>query len=197
MNFLGHCYLTRHNKELIPGNLAGDYYKGDLSNFKDTPKHIIKGAEIHRFIDSNTDNSHQIQEVAHLLQESGIKRISYIASDILLDHYLAKNWKKFSSKNLNKFIKKSYKLTENELENLPAEFAPLLKQMKKHDWLSKYKYEEGIDLILHQFSHKISFKNNLHESFLAYKANQKKIDKLFKAFLKQIDKTVTKEFKLK
>jgi len=69
--------------------------------------------------------------------------------------------------------------------------------MKKHDWLSKYKYEEGIDLILHQFSHKISFKNNLHESFLAYKANQKKIDKLFKAFLKQIDKTVTKEFKLK
>ncbi len=197
MNFLGHCYLTRHNKELIPGNLAGDYYKGDLSKFKKTPKHIIKGVEIHRFIDSNTDNSPLIQEVAKLLQASGIRRISYIASDILLDHYLAKNWKKFSSKNLNKFIQKSYKLTEHELINLPTAFAPLMKQMRKNDWLGTYKYEDGIDLILHKFGHIIPFQNNLHESFVAYKANQKKIDKLFKTFLKQIDKSVTKEFKLK
>jgi acyl carrier protein phosphodiesterase len=197
MNFLGHCYLTRHNKELIPGNLAGDFFKGDLSKFKKTPKHIIKGVEIHRYIDSNTDNSPFIQEAAHLLQASGIKRISYIATDILLDHYLAKNWIKFSSKNLNKFIQKSYKLTENELINLPEEFTPLLKQMKKKDWLGKYKYEDGIDLILHMFGHKIPFQNNLHESFVAYKTNEKKIKPLFKAFLKEIDKSVTKEFKLK
>jgi acyl carrier protein phosphodiesterase len=197
MNFLGHCYLTRHNKNLIAGNLAGDFYKGDLSKFDKTPKHIIKGVEIHRFIDSNTDNSPLIQEAAHLLQKSGIKRISYIATDILLDHYLAKNWIKFSSKNLNKFIRKSYKLTENELQNLPKDFTPLLKQMKKKDWLGKYKYEDGIDLILHKFGHKIPFQNNLHESFVAYKENEKKIKPLFKAFLKEIDKSVTKEFKLK
>jgi len=196
MNFLGHCYLTRRNKKLIPGNLAGDYYKGDLSKFTETPKHIIKGVEIHRFIDSNTDNSPLIQEAARLLQESGIRRISYIATDILLDHYLAKHWKKFSSKNLNRFIQKSYKLTENELENLPKEFEPLMKSMRKNDWLSTYKYEDGIDLILHKFGHIIPFQNNLHESFAAYKANQKKIDKLFKAFLKEIDKSVTKKFKL-
>jgi len=196
MNFLGHCFLTRRQKELIPGNLAGDFFKGDLSKFKKYPKHIIKGVEIHRYIDSNTDNSPLIQEAAHLLQESGIRRISYIASDILLDHYLAKKWEKFSSKNLNKFIQKSYKLTENELPNLPKEFEPLLRRMQKNDWLSRYKYEEGIDLILHKFSTKIPFQNNLHESFVAYKENQKKIDKLYKAFLKQIDKSVTKEFKL-
>ena len=196
MNFLGHCYLTRHNKNLIPGNLAGDYFKGDLSKFKNYPKHIIKGVEIHRFIDSNTDNSPFIQEAAHLLQESGIRRISYIASDILLDHYLAKKWRKFSKKNLTKFIQKSYKLTEQELPNLPNEFEPLLKKMKKNDWLGKYQYEDGIDLILHKFGHQIPFQNNLHESFVAYKENQKNIDKLFKSFLKDIDKTVTKEFKL-
>jgi len=197
MNFLGHCYLTRHHKELIPGNLAGDYFKGDLSKLKKYPKHIIKGVQIHRYIDSNTDNSPLIQEAAHLLQESGIRRISYIATDILLDHYLAKKWRKFTSKNLTKFIQKSYKLTENELTNLPKDFEPLLKQMKKNDWLGKYKTEDGIDLILHKFGHIIPFQNNLHESFVAYKANQKQIDKLFKLFLKEIDKSVTKEFRLK
>lgn len=197
MNFLGHCYLTRHNKNLIPGNLAGDFYKGDLSKFDKTPKHIIKGVEIHRYIDSTTDNSPLIQEAAHLLQDSGIKRISYIATDILLDHYLAKNWIKFSSKNLTKFIQKSYKITESELNNLPKDFAPLLKQMKKKDWLGKYKYEDGIELILHKFGHRIPFQNNLHESFAAYKENEKKIKPLFKAFLKEINKSVSKEFKLK
>lgn len=197
MNFLGHCFLSRHDKSLIPGNLAGDYFKGDLSKFKKTPEHIIKGVEIHRFIDSTTDNSPLIQEAAHLLQESGVKRISYIASDILLDHYLAKKWNKYSSKNLNKFIKKSYTLTENELKHLPADFCVMFVQMKKHNWLSRYKYEEGIDLILHKFSNRLPFQNNLHEAFPAYNENKKEINKLYKQFLKDIDSTVTKEFKLK
>tara|TARA_B100000809_G_C14915488_1_gene451454 strand:+ start:104 stop:697 length:594 start_codon:yes stop_codon:yes gene_type:complete len=197
MNFLGHCFLSRNNKHLIPGNLAGDYYKGDLSKFKRTPKNIIKGVEIHRFIDWNTDNSPLIQEAAHLLQESGIRRISYIASDILLDHYLAKKWSNYSTQNLNKFIKKSYDLTDTQLEFLPTEFRPMFKQMKKHNWLSRYKYEEGIDLILHKFSDRIPFQNNLHESFPAYLDNKKKINKVYKQFLKDIDVSVIKEFKLK
>lgn len=197
MNFLGHCFLSRNDKKLIPGNLAGDFFKGDLSKFKNTPDYIIKGVEVHRYIDSSTDNSPLIQEAAHLLQESGIRRISYIAIDILLDHYLAKKWNKYSSKNLNKFIQKSYQLTNHQLEHLPTEFELMFNQMKKHDWLSRYKYEEGIDLILHKFSNRIPFQNNLHESFSAYSNNKKGINKLFKQFLKDIDKSVSKEFKLK
>lgn len=68
--------------------------------------------------------------------------------------------------------------------------------MRKHDWLSKYKYEDGIDFILHQFGERIPFQNNLRELFAAYKANQKQIDKLFKAFLKEIDKSFTKRLNL-
>ena len=196
MNFLGHCYLTRNNKELMAGNLAGDYYKGDLKKFKKTKKNIIRGVEIHRFIDFNTDNSVYIQEAASLLQDSGIRRISYIATDILLDHYLAKKWKNYSNKNLESFIQKSYKWTENEIDNLPKDFSPLLKAMKKHNWLAKYKYDDGINLILHQFGQKIPFQNNLHESFPAYLENKKSINKLFKAFLSDIDEQVKHKFSL-
>jgi len=197
MNFLGHCFLSRNEKETISGNLAGDFFKGDLSKYKKTPSHIIKGVEIHRYIDSTTDNSPLIKEAAHLLQDNGIKRISFIATDILLDHYLAKKWKKYSSKNLNKFIQRSYALTDKDIEHFPTEFEKMFTQMKKHDWLSRYKYEEGIDLILHKFSTKIPFQNNLHDAFRAYQVNKKKMDKLFKQFLKEIDKSVSKEFKLK
>ena len=125
MNFLGHCFLTRHDKTLIPGNLGGDFFKGDLSLFEKTPKHIIKGVETHRFIDSFTDNHKAIQKAAHILQDNGIKRISYIATDLLIDHYLGKKWKKFTSKNQARFIKKIYKQTEKDLIYFPDEFEEL------------------------------------------------------------------------
>jgi acyl carrier protein phosphodiesterase len=196
MNFLGHCFLTRHDKHLIPGNLAGDFFKGDLSAFKQTPKHIIKGVEIHRFIDSYTDQHFAIQECAHILQNNGIKRISYIATDLLLDHCLAKNWKKFTSKNQGKFIKKIYKITDKNLINLPKEFETLFVNMKHKDWLSRYQFIDGIDLTLYKFGMRLPFNNNLHHTLPVYLDHQKQMDKLFKLFLKDIDQTVKKEFNL-
>ena len=68
--------------------------------------------------------------------------------------------------------------------------------MKKHNWLAKYKFNDGIDLILHQFSHRIPFKNNLHETFPLYLDNKKVINKLFKAFLSDIDEQVKHEFNI-
>ncbi|MGV6862710.1 MAG: acyl carrier protein phosphodiesterase [Putridiphycobacter sp.] len=196
MNFLGHCFLTRHQKKLIPGNLAGDFYKGDLAEFKSVPKHIMKGVEIHRFIDSYTDNHPSIQAAAHILQKNGITRISYIAIDILLDHHLAKKWRKYSSRNLGRFIGKIYSQTEKELEHLPTEFEQVFKKMKQKDWLSRYESVDGIDLTLHKFGMRLNFTNNLHEVLPVYLKHKKEIDKLFKHFLKDIDKTVQDKFSL-
>jgi len=196
MNFLGHCFLTRHDKKLIPGNLGGDFFKGDLELFEKTPKHIIKGVKIHRFIDSYNDNHKAVQKTAHILQDNGIKRISYIATDLLLDHYLGKKWDKFTSKNQARFIKKIYKETEKDLDHFPDEFKKLFYKMKQKDWLSRYESIDGIDLTLYKFSLRLHFNNNLHDTLPIYLKHQKDIDKQFKVFLKDIDKTVKKEFKL-
>ena len=197
MNYLGHCFLTRHKKELIPGNLAGDFYKGDLENYKNVPKHILLGAEIHRYIDSTTDNSPLIQEAAHILQENGLKKISYISTDILIDHYLAQRWSKFTSKNQSKFIKKIYKLTSNEISVLPKEFSPMFKVMVEKDWLNRYRHDDGIDLTFHKLGSRLPFDNNLHETFPIYLKHRKELNKLFKVFLKEIDNSVSKKFSLK
>ncbi len=196
MNFLGHCFLTRHNKILIPGNLGGDFFKGDLSLLKKTPQHIIKGVEIHRFIDYFTDHHKAVQKVAHIIQDNGIKRISYIATDLLIDHYLGKKWKKFTSKNQARFIKKIYKQTEKDLIYFPDEFKTLFFKMKQKDWLSRYQSVDGIDLTLYKFGLKLPFNNNLHDTLPIYLKHQKEMDKQFKTFLIDIDKTVKKEFKL-
>ncbi|HIP35769.1 MAG TPA: DUF479 domain-containing protein [Crocinitomix sp.] len=196
MNFLGHCFLTRHDKTLLSGNLGGDFFKGDLDLFKETPKHIIKGVEIHRFIDSYTDNHKAVQEAAHILQDNGIKRISYIATDLLIDHYLGKKWKKFTTKNQARFIKKIYKQTDKDIIYFPEEFKTMFIKMKQKDWLNRYQSIDGIDLTLYKFSLKLHFNNNLHDTLPIYLKHQKEMDKLFKQFLKDIDKTVEKTFNL-
>ena len=196
MNFLGHCLLTQYNSEYISGNIGGDHFKGDLSKFKAIPPRIVKGIEIHRFIDSFTDNSDQIHAVAKRFQDSGVKRISYIASDLILDHFISKNWDSFSALPLNNFIKKIYQTTAIDLNHFPDKFKFIFSKMKEKDWLSRYITEDGIELTLYKFSKVIPFQNNLHDAFEVYQNQKEEIDQLYMSFMFDITKTVNSKFKL-
>ena len=196
MNFLGHCLLTQYNPEYLSGNIGGDHFKGDLSNFKTLPSHIIKGVEIHRFIDNFTDTAPQIHEVAKLFQKEGIKRISYIASDLMLDHFISRNWSAFSAFSLNDFINIIYTKTASDLEYFPEKFKLIFEKMVRKNWLSRYKTEDGIELTLFKFSTVIPFQNNLHDTFAIYQNNQSMIDELYMDFVFNITKAVNRNFKL-
>lgn len=196
MNFLGHCLLTQFNPEFISGNLAGDHFKGDLSLFNETPSQIIKGVKIHRFIDSYTDSSVYIQKVAKLFQEGGVKRISYIASDIILDHYIAKNWSTLSPIPLSYFIQTIHERTKKDAKYFSDNFNYKFEKMVEKEWLSRYVEEDGIELTLFKFEQRIPFSNNLHQSFQVYKKNQDEIDDLYRLFMIDIMSKVNQQFKL-
>ncbi len=196
MNFLGHCLITQFNPEFISGNLAGDHFKGDLSLFTEIPPRIKIGIEIHRFIDSYTDNSPHIQKVAKIFQEGGIKRISYIASDIILDHFISKNWGKFSPFPLSYFIEVIHQETAKDLHFFPEKFKFIFGKMVEKEWLSRYIEEDGIELTLYKFEQRIPFINNLHDSFLIYKTNQNEIESYYNLFINEIMTEVNHRFKL-
>ena len=196
MNFLGHCLLTQFNHEFISGNLAGDHFKGDLSLFTETPATIIKGVEIHRFIDSFTDSSEHIQKVAKIFQDGGVNRISYIASDIILDHFISINWSTLSPISLPYFIQIIHQKTEQDLAYFSEDFSYKFHKMVEKEWLSRYVEEDGIELTLFKFEQRIPFTNNLHDSFQVYKRNQKEINELYRLFMIDIMNEVNQHFKL-
>ncbi|MDX1350774.1 MAG: ACP phosphodiesterase [Putridiphycobacter sp.] len=196
MNFLGHCLITQFNPEYISGNLAGDHFKGDLALNTLLPSNIKRGVEIHRFIDSFTDSAPEIQKVAKIFQEGGVKRISYIASDIILDHYISKNWSKLSPFSLPYFIDAIYQQTSKDLIYLPEKFHYIFGKMVEKNWLSRYISEDGIELTLLKFEQRIPFINNLHDSFQIYKDHQFEIDELYTRFINTITNVVTLHFKL-
>lgn len=196
MNFLGHCLLTQYNPELIAGNIGGDHFKGDLNKFTELPKNIKLGVEIHRFIDSYTDNSEEIQKVAKIFQNGGVRRVSYIASDIILDYFISNKWQAFSSTNLKSFIKSIYINTENNIHFFPDKFQFIFNRMKEKNWLSRYADLDGIELTLYKFEQVIPFNNNLHESFQIYLSNQQTVDELYESFMYKIINEVNYKFKL-
>lgn len=196
MNFLGHCLITQFNLEYISGNLGGDHFKGDLNLNETLPSNIKKGVEIHRYIDSFTDSSPEIQKVAKIFQNGGVNRISYIASDIILDHYISKNWSKLSPYALSYFIKIIHSETKKDLSYFPERFQFIFGKMVEKKWLSRYVSEDGIELTLLKFEQRIPFINNLHDSFQIYKENQIEIDKLYTVFINSIMKAVNLRFKL-
>lgn len=197
MNYLGHCLLTQHHPEYVSGNLSGDFFKGDLSKHTQTPQRILTGVEIHRFIDMTTDQAAEIKAVAHIFQKEGINRISFIASDILLDHFISKYWSNYSNQNIDEFIQSIYKYTRKDLNQLPIKFHSLFDLMEKNNWLKRYQTEKGIDLTFQNFSQRLPFENQLDQSLSVYLKHQKEIDELYKNFLTEIKPRVSIHFNIK
>jgi len=187
MNFLGHSYLCIGNEHLIAGNFAGDSYKGNLDKISHLPKHIQDGVKLHRFIDNFTDQSKYIIEAAHLFQANGIAKVAYIACDILLDHYLAKNWNVYSEIEYKKFIQTIYTKTDKNLIYLENDFCFLYEKMKEYKWFLDYPNEKGIETILCQFSKRLRFQNDLDKCMTVFITNKNKFESLFKTFLSEIN----------
>ena len=65
-------------------------------------------------------------------------------------------------------------------------FCFMFERLKEQKWLFQYHTEEGIDIILWQFSRRLNFENDLTKSMLVYQANKTEIDFHFANFMTAI-----------
>ena len=73
---------------------------------------------------------------------------SGIIVDIFYDHFLAKNWSKFSDIPLDDYIQSFYKLLREKNEILPENIQKMTPIMIEGNWLLIYSDLEGIDRVL-------------------------------------------------
>jgi len=87
--------------------------------------------------------------LAHLalgesLLPAELQRYAGIIIDIYFDHFLAKNWSKFSSMPLESYADESIKMLEDHIDILPERLKSALPSMKNDQWLVGYKNISGI-----------------------------------------------------
>ena len=99
MNFLAHTLLGFEDVDLIAGQVCGDFVRGsDLSRF---PSGVETGIRLHRHLDVFTDRHPALQEVRAAMD--GVPyRFSGIVVDVMFDHFLAREWSRFSVHSLSR-----------------------------------------------------------------------------------------------
>lgn len=147
MNFLAHIYLSNNNDLIKIGNFMADGIRG--KQFEHFPEDVKKGIVLHRAIDTYTDSHDIFRKSTKRLHEK-YHHYSGVIVDIFYDHFLAKNWTKYSDENLEEFINKFYASLHENYDILTERTKGMMPYMIEQNWLSSYQTVEGIDRILTQ-----------------------------------------------
>ena len=146
MNFLAHSLISlkideKANKKTLYGNFAGDFYKGRIDKIE-LSEELKEGIVLHRMIDGISDrNKNLLNEL--LVEKFGI--FKGIVSDMIIDHFLAKNFDRLFNENINNIEKKIlYNVSKNE-SFFPKKFAGTFKWIESEKIMSNYKYVDFLE----------------------------------------------------
>lgn len=147
MNFLAHIYLSGENDLIKIGNFMADGIRG--KQFEHFPEDVQKGIILHRFIDTYTDSHDIFRQSTKRLHEK-YHHYAGVIVDIVYDHFLAKNWAKYSDEKLDLFIDRFYKSLHENYPILTERTQNLMPTMIRENWLWSYQTTDGIQHILTQ-----------------------------------------------
>lgn len=152
MNYLAHLFLADNTPESLVGAMLGDFVKGAAKN--NYPPIIRHNIELHRRIDSFTD-AHPIVRAAKPLIAPERRRFAGIFLDIFYDHYLAKNWTRFSAVPLPSFTRQAYRALQQHHLLLPEKLQTMLPLMMTEDWLGSYARVAWIEVTLQRMARRL------------------------------------------
>ncbi|MCC9020557.1 ACP phosphodiesterase [Flavobacterium lipolyticum] len=161
MNFLAHIYLSGENDLIKIGNFMADGIRG--KQFEHFPEDVQKGILLHRFIDTYTDSHDIFRQSTKRLHEK-YHHYAGVIVDIVYDHFLAKNWEKYSDEKLDRFVNRFYRSLHGNYPILTEKTQDMMPYMIKQNWLLSYQTVEGIHQILTQMDRRRS-KNQSNMQF--------------------------------
>lgn len=141
MNFLAHLYLSGNDTDIRLGNFIADHVKGN--QIHSYPAAIQKGIKLHRRIDFITDTHESWKACRELLRPS-FGRWSGVATDVMLDYILAKEWQTYSNRPLKGFTRTFYFQMLQHYHILPSSVRGFLPFMIQSNRLYSYGTDEGI-----------------------------------------------------
>jgi len=183
MNYLAHIFLS-DSRECMLGNFLGDFVKGliDAIPFEGD---IKKGIILHREIDAFTDN-HNVSRNSMRKFEPKHHIYSGIIVDIVYDHFLAKNWEKYSTQTLEDFADEAYSIFEENFDIFPETMKKFVPRMTLQNWLVSYRRKDTISLVLERTSKKLKHKNTIAQSFDEFEENYIELEQDFLIFFPEL-----------
>lgn len=175
------------------GNFIADAIKG--SHYNHFNDQIQAGIIIHRAIDSYTD-AHPIVRISKRRLHERYGHYDGVIIDILYDHFLAKNWNKYSEIPLDIYTKSVYKLLQDNYGILPAKTQSYLPIMMEQNWLLKYRSIEGISDILKGMNRRTKGRSKMNLASEDLLLHYQEFEDDFSAFFIDLENHLKEKFKL-
>ena len=157
MNFLAHLYLSSPEPDALAGSLMPDLVRGPLP--ADAPDRIAAACRLHRHIDAFTDTHPLVAQSKNRIRAKH-GRYAGVLVDIFYDHYLARDWMRFSNQSLTSYVSHVYESLDGVREHIPMNMHKALDRMIEQNWLECYAQVDGIRLTLERMSMGLSKRFN-------------------------------------
>ena len=154
----------------------------DYMNFPDDVK---KGILLHRQIDTFTDSHLIYRKSKHRLHKK-YGHYSGVIMDILYDHFLAKNWTKYSNEKLVDYAANFYQSLFDNEKILTEKTKNMLPYMYDRNWLVCYESIAGIELILFQMDYRTKHRANMQEAIVELQQFYNEFENEFTLFFKEL-----------
>jgi len=191
LNFLAHQYLSFNVEPIMVGNFLADTLKG--KERESLPTDIYRGVEIHHVIDNFTDNHPLVLETRKILYPY-FSKYAAVVQDVYFDHFLARNWNRFSDVDLAAFTAQVYKVLGENTQYFNQRAQRTFHYMSAQNWLLNYAKTEGLDRALTGLSRRASFKNNMDQSIEPMLKHEEELVNLFEDFFPELESEIKKGF---
>jgi len=149
VNFLAHSLFGQGNSERVAGQFAGDFVRGnDLSQFS---AGLQLGIRMHRFIDAFTDHHPSAVAVRTVFQPP-VRRFAGIVTDVVFDHYLARDWERYANTPLLEHIDDVHSALAEHHAQLPHGLQRFAQYLKTERVLEANLSFDGVALTLERIS---------------------------------------------
>lgn len=189
MNYLGHIILSDTNEPLIIGNFIGDYVKG--KQYLHFPLEVQRGILYHRAIDHFTDRNPHWFVVRDYLKPS-YQKYAGVVADIVVDHFLAKNWDLFYPISLNWHSKWVYATFLKYFDILPFKVQAFLPYLIQDKRLQSYAKLKGLYHSLEIMAQRTTLPNKLDETKILFQTHYSEMEKHSLYFISDILENKTK-----
>lgn len=156
------------------------------NHYLDYPDQLQKGILLHRAIDTFTDAHPIYRKSKHRLHEK-YGHYSGVIMDIVYDHYLAKNWTKYSYEKLEDYAEAFYKLMEDNFNILTEKAQKMLPTMKDQNWLLCYASISGLERILFQMDYRTKHRVNMQEAIVEVQEFYFEFETEFTLFFEELE----------
>jgi acyl carrier protein phosphodiesterase len=145
MNWLAHLYLSEPTAAFRIGSILPDF--AAPAALASMPAEYQGGIERHRIVDAFSDSHPALRRSVGRFAPP-FRRFGGILADVFHDHFLSRDWARFSDQPLADFAEEVYAAIEARWDDLPPDSHPRLGSMRMANWLCLYGDLDGIARVL-------------------------------------------------